>query len=66
MRSSRARDLAPVVDRKESVATLESAIEARFPKESDEAKLISSMLHSPEPSAIHLIVDRFMKGEKPE
>lgn len=66
MRSSRARDLAPVVDRKEGVATLESAIEARFPKDSDEAKLISSMLHSPEPSAIHLIVDRFMKGEKPE
>ena len=66
MRSSRARDVAPVVDRKESVATLESAIEARFPKDSDEAKLISSMLHSPEPSAIHLIVDRFMKGEKPE
>lgn len=66
MRSSKARDLAPVVDRKESVATLESAIEARFPKESDEAKLISSMLHSPDPSSIHLIVDRFMKGEKPE
>ena len=66
MRSGKSRDVAPVVDRAESVATLESAIEARFPKDSDEAKLISSMLHSPEPSAIHLIVDRFMKGEKPE
>lgn len=63
MRSSRARDLAPVVDRKESVATLESAIEARFPKESDEAKLISSMLHSPDPSSIHLICQKFMEGE---
>lgn len=60
MRSSRARDLAPVVDRKESVATLESAIEARFPKESAEARLTANLLHSPEPSAIHLIVDRFM------
>lgn len=60
MRSSAARDLAPVVDRAESVATLESAIEARFPKDSDEAKLTASMLHSPEPSAIHLIVDKFM------
>lgn len=63
MRSSKARDLAPVVDRKESVATLESAIEARFPKESDEAKLISSMLHSPDPSSIHLICQKFMEGE---
>lgn len=63
MRSSRARDLAPVVDRKESVATLESAIEARFPKDSDEAKLISSMLHSPDPSSIHLICQKFMEGE---
>lgn len=63
MRSSRARDVAPVVDRKESVATLESAIEARFPKDSDEAKLISSMLHSPDPSSIHLICQKFMEGE---
>lgn len=64
MRSSKSRDLAPVVDRKESVATLESAIEARFPKDSDEAKLISSMLHSPDPSSIHLICQKFMEGEK--
>ncbi len=64
MCSSAARDLAPVVDRAESVATLESAIEARFPKGSDEAKLTASMLHSPEPSSIHLIVDRFMEDEK--
>lgn len=62
MRSSRSRDLAPVVDRKESVATLESAIEARFPKESEEARLTSSMLHSPDPSSIHMIVEKFMKG----
>ena len=60
VRSSRARDLAPVVDRKEGVATLASAIEARFPKESDEARLTASLLHSPEPSAIHMIVDRYM------
>lgn len=64
MRSSRARDVAPVVDRAESVATLESAIEARFPKESHEARLTASFLHSPEPAAIHLIVDKFMHGEK--
>ena len=63
MRSSRARDLAPVVDRAESVATLESAIEARFPKESDEAKLTAAMLHSPEPSSIHLICEKYMKEE---
>ena len=62
MRSSRARDLAPVVDRKEGVATLESAIEARFPKGSDEAKLTAAMLHSPEPSSIHLICERYMEG----
>ena len=66
MRSGKSRDVAPVVDRAESVATLESAIEARFPKESDEAKLISSMLHSPDPSSIHLICQKFMEGEKPE
>jgi DNA repair exonuclease SbcCD nuclease subunit len=62
MRSSKSRDLAPVVDRKESVATLESAIEARFPKDSDEAKLTADFLHSPEPSAIHLNVEKFMGG----
>ena len=61
MRSSKARDLAPVVDRKESVATLESAIEARFPKESQEARLTSSFLHSPEPASIHLLVEKFMQ-----
>ena len=66
MRSSRARDVAPVVDRNESVATLESAIEARFPKDSDEAKLTAAMLHSPEPSAIHLIVEKFMSEDKTE
>lgn len=66
MRSSKSRDLAPVVDRKEGVATLASAIEARFPKESPEAKLTSDFLHSPEPASIHLIVDKFMseKGDK--
>lgn len=66
MRSSKSRDLAPVVDRKEGVATLASAIEARFPKESQEAKLTSDFLHSPEPASIHLIVDKFMseEGEK--
>ena len=63
MRSSRTRDLAPVVDRKESVNTLESAIEARFPKDSDEAKLIKSFLASPDPSSIRLQVERYMKGE---
>ena len=63
MRSSKARDLAPVVDRKEGVATLASAIEARFPKESPEAKLTSDFLHSPEPASIHLIVDKFMTGK---
>ena len=66
MRSSRARDLAPVVDRAESVATLESAIEARFPKESDEAKLTAAMLHSPEPSSIHLICEKYMKEDEPD
>lgn len=64
MRSSKSRDLAPVVDRKEGVATLASAIEARFPKESPEAKLTSDFLHSPEPASIHLIVDKFMSGEE--
>jgi len=63
MRSSRTRDLAPVVDRKESINTLESAIEARFPKDSDEAKLIKSFLASPDPSSIRLQVERYMKGE---
>lgn len=64
VRSSKARDLAPVVDRNESVATLESAIEARFPKESAEAKLTADLLHSPDPASIHIVCDRFMKGEK--
>ena len=64
LRSSAARDLAPVVDRKEGVATLESAIEARFPKESPEARLTANFLHAPEPSAIHLVVERFMADEK--
>ena len=63
MRSNKARDLAPVVDRKEGVATLASAIEARFPKESQEARLTTSFLHSPEPAAIHMVVDKFMNGE---
>ena len=63
MRSNKSRDLAPVVDRKEGVATLESAIEARFPKESQEARLTTSFLHSPEPAAIHMVVDKFMNGE---
>lgn len=64
MRSNRARDLAPTVDsRKENLNTLESAIEARFPKDSDEARLILSMLRSPDPSSIHMIVEKFMKGE---
>ena len=66
MRSSKARDLAPVVDRGESLSTLESAIEARFPKESDEAKLTLAMLRSPDPSSIHLIVERYMEGDKSE
>ena len=61
MQSSRPRDLAPVVDRKESVATLASAIEARFPKDSAEARLTASFLHSPEPASIHLLVEKFMK-----
>lgn len=65
MRSNRARDLAPSVDtRKESLNTLESAIEARFPKDSDEARLILSMLRSPDPSSIHMIVEKFMEGER--
>ena len=64
MRSNRARDLAPTVDaRKESLNTLESAIEARFPRDSDEARLILSMLRSPDPSSIHMIVKKFMEGE---
>lgn len=66
MRSSKSRDLAPVVDRKEGVATLASAIEARFPKESPEAKLTSDFLHSPEPASIHLICEKFMKDGKEE
>ena len=66
MRSNSARDLAPSVDtRKESLNTLESAIEARFPKDSDEARLILSMLRSPDPSSIHMICERYMKEEKP-
>lgn len=64
MRSSKSRDVAPVVDRAESVATLESAIEARFPKDSPEARLTASFLHSPEPAAIHLIVEKFMSESK--
>lgn len=63
-RSSKARDLAPVVDRKESVASLESAVEARFPKESDEAKLTVSYLHSSDPASVHLITEKYLKGEK--
>ena len=64
MRSSRTRDLAPVVDRKESINTLERAIEARFPKDSDEATLIKSFLASPDPSSIRLQVEHYMKGDK--
>lgn len=64
MRSNAARDVAPSVDtRKESLNTLESAIEARFPKGSDEARLILSMLRSPDPSSVHLIVEKYMKEE---
>jgi DNA repair exonuclease SbcCD nuclease subunit len=65
MRSSKARDLAPVVDRKESINTLESAIEARFPKESDEAKHIRTFLASPDPASIRLSVQKFMDGDTP-
>jgi DNA repair exonuclease SbcCD nuclease subunit len=61
--AKRDRDVAPVIDRKESVATLESAIEARFPIESQEARLISDMLRSPEPSAIHARVEKFMQED---
>lgn len=64
MRSSKARDLAPVVDRKESINTLESAIEARFPKESDEARHIRTFLASPDPASIRLSVQKFMEGDK--
>lgn len=64
MRSNKARDLAPVVDRNESVATLESAIEARFPKDSTEAKLTADLLHSPDPASIHIVCDRFMKDDR--
>lgn len=64
MRSSKSRDLAPVVDRKEGVATLASAIEARFPKDSQEARLTSNLLHSPEPASIHLVVEKFMSEDK--
>lgn len=60
MRSSKARDLAPVVDRKESVATLESTIEARYPKDSDEANLTVQFLHSPDPASIHMITEKYM------
>lgn len=63
MRSSKSRDLAPVVDRKEGVATLASAIEARFPKESKEARLTTDFLHSPEPASIHMLVEKFMEDE---
>lgn len=64
-RSNHARDVAPSVDRRqESVTTLESAIEARFPKDSDEARLVLSMLRSPDPSSVHLICEKYMKGEK--
>ena len=64
MRAVADRDVVPAADGRGSVATLESAILDRFPKESDEARLASSVLHSPEPSAIHLIINRFMCGEK--
>lgn len=62
VRSIKAQDLAPVVDRTEGVATLESAIEARFPKGSDEAKLTATFLNAPEPAAIHVAVERFMRS----
>lgn len=65
MRSSKARDLAPVVDRSESINTLESAIEARFPKESDEARHIKAFLASPDPASIRLRVEKYMNGETP-
>ena len=65
MRSSKARDLAPVVDRSESINTLESAIEARFPKESDEAKHIRTFLASPDPASIRLSVQKFMEVDTP-
>lgn len=64
MRSSKARDLAPVVDRAESINTLESAIEARFPKESDEARHIRTFLASPDPASIRINVQKFMEGDK--
>jgi DNA repair exonuclease SbcCD nuclease subunit len=63
MRSSKSRDLAPVVDRKEGVATLASAVEARFPNESQEARLTMDFLHSPDPAAIRMRCERFMKEE---
>ena len=65
VRSNKARDLAPAVDRREENSNmLENAIESRFPKDSDEARLILSMLRSPDPSSIHLICEKYMKGEK--
>lgn len=65
VRSSEARDLAPSVDaRKENLNSLERAIEARFPKDSEEARTILRMLRSPNPESIHLIVEEIMKGEQ--
>ena len=60
MRTAKTHDHAPMMDHMGSVSKLGAAIEARFPKESAEARLIVSMLHSPEPSAIRQIVDKFM------
>ena len=57
------RDVAPMVDRQEGMSTLESAIEARFPADSQEAKLVGAFLRSPDSASIHMIVERFMKGE---
>lgn len=63
-RSSQARDVVPQVDaREENSNVLESAVEAYFPKESDEAKLVLSMLRSPDPSSVRLICEKFMKGD---
>lgn len=60
----RDRDVAPMVDRREGMATLEGAIEARFPPESREAKLVSDFLRSPSSEGIHLTVKKFMEEQQ--
>lgn len=62
MRSNKARDLAPAVDRREAgLATIQSAIEARFPKDSPEYRLALEL--SAAPMSADQICRRVLEGD---